>query len=84
VKGTLAIMAACPADALAVVEPVVAYLGRVFHVGTEPGTRPSRTVPPGPDVLARKLNTDPRVSIVMAGGGRRLRTVGAVCQESGG
>ena len=35
--GTLALMAACSADDLAVIEPVLTVLGRVFHVGEDPG-----------------------------------------------
>ncbi len=35
--GTLALMVACLAADLAVVEPVLSQLGRVFHVGEQPG-----------------------------------------------
>ncbi|NKQ55496.1 NAD(P)-dependent oxidoreductase [Amycolatopsis sp. K13G38] len=36
-KGTLAVMAACSAADFTAVEPILTILGRVFHVGTEPG-----------------------------------------------
>lgn len=35
--GTLAMMVACSAAEFVVVEPIVAHLGKVFHVGAEPG-----------------------------------------------
>jgi 2-hydroxy-3-oxopropionate reductase len=35
--GTLAVMVACADAAFGVVEPILAELGTVFHVGTEPG-----------------------------------------------
>lgn len=36
-KGTLALMAACPAAVLARVRPILDCFGKVFHVGDEPG-----------------------------------------------
>lgn len=36
-KGTLAVMAACSAADFTAVEPILTELGRVFHVGAEPG-----------------------------------------------
>jgi 3-hydroxyisobutyrate dehydrogenase-like beta-hydroxyacid dehydrogenase len=88
VKGTLAIMMACPVDALAVVEPVVGHLGRVFHVGTEPGLGQAMklvnnylsaaalaTTSEGM-VLGTKAGLDPRmmVDVLNAGSGRNSAT----------
>jgi len=36
-KGTLALMAACPAAVLDEIRPILECLGKVFHVGDEPG-----------------------------------------------
>ncbi|MEZ5666060.1 MAG: NAD(P)-dependent oxidoreductase [Alphaproteobacteria bacterium] len=36
-KGTLALMAACPAPVLEEIRPILECFGRVFHVGAEPG-----------------------------------------------
>jgi 3-hydroxyisobutyrate dehydrogenase-like beta-hydroxyacid dehydrogenase len=36
-KGTLALMAACPAAVLDDIRPILECLGKVFHVGDEPG-----------------------------------------------
>ena len=36
-KGTLAVMVSCSAEIFATVQPVLAHLGKLFHVGTQPG-----------------------------------------------
>jgi 3-hydroxyisobutyrate dehydrogenase-like beta-hydroxyacid dehydrogenase len=36
-QGTLAVMLSCPRETAAVLEPVLSNLGKVFHVGAEPG-----------------------------------------------
>jgi 3-hydroxyisobutyrate dehydrogenase-like beta-hydroxyacid dehydrogenase len=36
-KGTLAIMVSCPGDVLERLKPILAHLGKVFYLGTEPG-----------------------------------------------
>jgi 3-hydroxyisobutyrate dehydrogenase-like beta-hydroxyacid dehydrogenase len=87
-KGTLAIMVACPADALAVVEPLLAHLGRVFHVGTEPGlgqamklvnnylSAAALATTSEAMVLGTKAGLDPRtmIDVLNAGSGRNSAT----------
>ena len=36
-SGTLALMVACPRATFAALEPMLGHLGRVFHVGEQPG-----------------------------------------------
>ena len=91
-KGTLALMAACPPDVFAEIEPVLLNLGRIFHVGEEPGmgqmikvinnlmSVTSLTIASEALVLGTKAGLDPEVmlKVINAGSGASNATLDKV------
>jgi len=87
-KGTLAIMASCPADVFARVEPVLAHFGKVFHVGERPGmgqtmklannllSATALAITSEALVMGAKAGLDPQVmvDVINAGSGRNSAT----------
>jgi 3-hydroxyisobutyrate dehydrogenase-like beta-hydroxyacid dehydrogenase len=87
-KGTLAVMTACPDSQFALVEPILAQLGRVFHVGATPGlgqamkllnnylSATALAVTAEAFVFGAKagLDADTMVEVVNAGSGRNSAT----------
>jgi 3-hydroxyisobutyrate dehydrogenase-like beta-hydroxyacid dehydrogenase len=87
-RGTLAIMASCPADVFARVEPVLAHFGKVFHVGERPGmgqtmklannllSATALAITSEALVMGAKAGLDPQVmvDVINAGSGRNSAT----------
>jgi len=88
-QGTLAVMLSCPQEARAVLEPVLSHLGKVFHVGTEPGqgqtmkllnnllSAAAMAISSEAVVMGVKAGLDPRqiVDVLNSGTGRNSATV---------
>jgi 3-hydroxyisobutyrate dehydrogenase-like beta-hydroxyacid dehydrogenase len=87
-KGTLAIMASCPADTFARVQPVLAHFGKVFHVGERPGmgqtmkltnnllSAAALAITSEALVMGAKAGLDPKMmcEVINAGSGRNSAT----------
>ena len=87
-KGTLAIMASCPAEVFARVEPVLGRFGKVFHVGERPGmgqtlklannllSATALAITSEALVMGVKAGLDPKVmvDVINAGSGRNSAT----------
>jgi 3-hydroxyisobutyrate dehydrogenase-like beta-hydroxyacid dehydrogenase len=88
VKGTLAVMASCPADTFAAIQPILEVIGKVFHVGTQPGqgqtmkllnnllSATAMAISSEAVVMGVKAGLDPKqiIDVINAGSGRNTAT----------
>jgi len=87
-KGTLAVMVSCPDDIYARVQPVLAVIGKLFHVGKQPGqgqtmkllnnllSATAMAISSEAVVMGVKAGLDPQmvVDVINAGSGRNSAT----------
>ncbi len=88
-KGTLAVMVACPDEIFARVQPILAVIGKLFHVGRQPGqgqtmkllnnllSATAMAISSEAVVMGVKAGLDPQmvVDVINAGSGRNTATM---------
>ena len=88
-KGTLAVMASCPQQTFETVKPILEVIGKVFHVGTEPGqgqtmkllnnllSATAMAISSEAVVMGTKAGLDPKqvIDVINAGSGRNTATM---------
>jgi 3-hydroxyisobutyrate dehydrogenase-like beta-hydroxyacid dehydrogenase len=88
-KGTLAVMVSCPDDIYARVQPILAVIGKLFHVGKQPGqgqtmkllnnllSATAMAISSEAVVMGVKAGLDPQmvVDVINAGSGRNTATM---------
>jgi len=88
-KGTLAVMVSCPDDRFPAVKPVMEVIGKVFHVGKEPGqgqtmkllnnllSATAMAISSEAVVMGVKAGLDPKqiIDVINAGSGRNTATM---------
>jgi 2-hydroxy-3-oxopropionate reductase len=88
-KGTLAVMVSCPDETFAIVKPVLDVIGKVFHVGKQPGqgqtmkllnnllSATAMAISSEAVVMGVKAGLDPKqvIDVINAGSGRNTATM---------